>query len=547
MFYIEPNTTIEFLQNVNVDPTYENTLYFANVSTQNSYFEQHVQLRINEASYQRAGKGMLKVSLRNYENNTPAVSFLYNTHYMRFKNSSFENKWFYAFVDKVEYINNNTVSIQYSIDVIQTWLLFTTFNQCLIEREHTVTDVLGEHTLPESIETGPYLNEPAKYTQNEVIRNDGRFHYTPAVCIVTSFPIEINDQPTISLRGKRIFGLEAEGTIYSGCYYTIVMLNAEGVTLLNDIIQQITEDSALADGLIAMFMTTWEFRFSIVTESVAVPEVLHFDVRTLLNENYGYYIDDYVVRNKKLMCAPYNFLYVSNNQGNSQELHWEDFDNYLDAQIQVWGNVSGNGGLISIPVDYKDSLGRNYDEAMEITGFQLCSFTYDAFKAWLAQNVGYISASAVGIATDWLTSFGKNPAANTSVFGRAFGAVGELYDHSRRPPQQRGNTNTSLTEQAGMLTFNFYRKHIKKEYAKVIDSYFDMYGYKTNRVGTPILDARPCYTYVKTVGCSVSGNAPSDAERDIENIFDKGIRFWKETAVFGNYASTVNNNQPSIA
>ena len=547
MYYIEPNTTIEFLNNIDLDPTYENTLYFPSVAAQDAYFIQRVQLRISAASYQRAGKGIIKVSVASYENNTPTISLLYNVHYMRFKNTNFENKWFYAFVDKVEYVNNNTVSISYAIDVIQTWLLQTTFNQCLIEREHTVTDVVGDNTVAESLETGPYLNEKADYVLNNTTYTDGRFHYTPSVCLITSFPIEIENQPTISLRGKRIFGLETEGTIYSGCYYTIILLNAEGVTALNNIIEQITEDTALADGLLAIFMTTWEFRMSIVAESVADPQVLHFDVRTVLNGNYGYYIDDYVVRNKKLMCAPYNFLYVSNNQGNSQELHWEDFQNFLDAKVQIWGNVSGNGGLISIPVDYKDANGRNYDEAMELTGFQLCSFTYDSFKAWLAQNAGYIGATATNIASDWITYFGANLPANASVFGRVFNAVGEIYDHSRKPPQQRGNTNTSLTEQAGMMTFNFYRKHIKKEYAKIIDSYFDMYGYKTNRVGVPILDARPCYNYVKTIGCSISGNAPSDAEREIEKIFDNGVRFWSATAVFGNYASTVNNNQPRIA
>jgi hypothetical protein len=71
-----------------------------------------------------------------------------------------------------------------------------------------------------------------------------------------------------------------------------------------------------------------------------------------------------------------------------------------------------------------------------------------------------------------------------------------------------------------------------------------MYGYATHRVGYPRRAVRPCYTFVKTVDCSMDGNVPTEDLRAIEGIFNKGVRFWKSTAVFGVYDIAVNNNAP---
>ena len=49
------------------------------------------------------------------------VEALYNCNYLAFQNASFGGKWFYAFIDSVEYVNNVTSEVTYTIDVMQTW------------------------------------------------------------------------------------------------------------------------------------------------------------------------------------------------------------------------------------------------------------------------------------------------------------------------------------------------------------------------------------------------------------------------------------------
>ena len=586
MAYIEPETTVQFL-NVPFDPDYENTMYWVLVSDQEAYMETKVLLTIGKNSYQRKTKGVIRVGWT-ADLQTPKSSViraLYNANYMRYKNTNYENKWIYAFVKQVEYVNNNTVDVRYEVDVMQTWACDYSLLECFIERQHTVTDVIGEHTVPEGLEHGEYFDTPLAVSSGSQSGNTS-FAYTPAVCLITTFDSQGDYSP-----GNIIHGRSAQGNLFSGLYYTIWQLTAGNLTAINDTLEaicgsdgnygtalEIIEKSGvkvprfLAEGVVALFMMPWEFASSITGGSVASPILNSFDIRT----SGSYLIGSYRPRNKKLMCYPYNLMYITNNQGGTAEFRWEDFNNPISCQVNIWGNVSPNGGLICVPSGYKGYSGENPDEMLQITGFPMCSWSNDAYKAWVAQNAGTIGAGILGMSASWasvLTPWlmaGEASSASTALsnningtntpisgtldgfnvgkglIGSTLGALGQIYDHKRKPPQAHGNGNTSLNYQAGLMTFYYYRKHIKEEYAKIIDAYFDMYGYKVNMVGVPNRNARPCYTYIKTIGCAVDGALPADDAKAIQAIFDKGIRFWKSSATFGVYSPLVNNNEVQI-
>ena len=150
MSYIEPNSVVKiYTTNVNgesvpFDVNMENTVLFVSGEQQQEYLETFRPIVLTKNSYTRVNKGVIKIGFERditsdvYKDKI--IAAVYNSNYMAFKNTSFENKWFYAFVDSAEYLNNNTVTIKYHIDVIQTYMFDWKFNQCLIDREHTVTD-----------------------------------------------------------------------------------------------------------------------------------------------------------------------------------------------------------------------------------------------------------------------------------------------------------------------------------------------------------------------------------------------------------------------
>ena len=71
-----------------------------------------------------------------------------------------------------------------------------------------------------------------------------------------------------------------------------------------------------------------------------------------------------------------------------------------------------------------------------------------------------------------------------------------------------------------------------------------MFGYACNRIANPFNSVKNVITgsgslnqcYIKTTGCiTVEGNCPAEYMRRIEDIFDKGITWWKSGDVIGTY------------
>lgn len=716
MSYVEPNSIVKIYTTdttgapVPFDPNQENTVLFVSAEQQHNYLEVFRPITLTKNSYTRMTRGVIKIGFENditsetYKDKI--IAAVYNANYMAFKNTSFENKWFYAFIDSTEYLNNNTVTIAYHIDPIQTYMFDWNFNQCLIEREHTVTDNYGEHTLPEGLETGPYRSIPASVYLQDPLSPTGesfmynRFEYQRCVVVATSFDIDdilsaagdvISKKPKYSygviIPGAAGYG--GGGEYYSGVRYNVFRIEsepeqgvyeamfsdnfAEGDTInFGDIVITLSASQAHDDYSVARAVADKvhsessqysaeldqsDLRVMVVTErsgnygagvpyfstdsekglcairtlvpgtdgSLSEVNKLNKFFKTVASSNleagvlcafmmpYEFFPkgeqlvdgvrplsmrvpfptmlgspnveDGYVPRNKKLFCSPYNELYVTNNSGNEAQYRFEDFSNpniRESCMFSIWGNLSTNPGMYVAPLFYNGNgyMSGAVDDELVLSGFPMCSFTTDSFRAWLSQNAGVIGATAGSLIGGWASLIGatvsltpNSPTGNVGsglpmltgnvgqnkmnlnitpnikqpsngLIGATLGALGTLYDHSRRPPQSHGAMNGNLTYQAAQLTFSWYYKQIKQEYAEIIDKFFDMYGYKTNRVGIPILNARPKYSYVKTIGCSIEGLIPGDMKRAIESIFDKGIRFWQPDAVFGNFDPEVNPNQP---
>ena len=64
-----------------------------------------------------------------------------------------------------------------------------------------------------------------------------------------------------------------------------------------------------------------------------------------------------------------------------------------------------------------------------------------------------------------------------------------------------------------------------------------MFGYPDGTVHSPNMNARTRFTYVKTIGCKINCRCPASDADFIEELFNKGIRFWKDHTQIGNYTS----------
>jgi hypothetical protein len=121
--------------------------------------------------------------------------------------------------------------------------------------------------------------------------------------------------------------------------------------------------------------------------------------------------------------------------------------------------------------------------------------------------------------------------------------LAQVHTQSFTPNSARGNTNAGDINTADKEnTFYYYGMTITAERAKIIDEYFDMFGYKCNRVKIPEENHRESYWYTKTIDANIVGGIPQDDLQTIKDCYNRGITFWKETAEFRNYNPEVNPN-----
>ena len=512
--YIAPNTNIYILHGVPLDNTYRNTLYFEAASAQFGYFGSKTKYTLNNQSYQRVNRNRIRIE--------KTAEDLYDCNYIMFQNTAFGNKWFYAFITKpAEYINNLVSEIEYEIDVMQTWFFDYTLKPCFVEREHTATDVIGENRIDEGIAYGEYETENLEGTG--VL---GRY----AIVVAAPFDKDYND---------------AKGTIDAGLYNALYMSvfdnTTAGATACSNFI---ANAEAKSDTIVSVFLMDKQF----VSNNSSTPKasIIHKNKFTALKRS-----DGTAVHNKKLLCYPYNILYVTNLQGGSASYRYEDFGS-TDCQFMLTGDMTCNPSVYLAPIFYNTIYSAsgltNYDEKLVLSGYPQLTYVTDSFKAWLAQQASNAATNALTVGLTAALTVATGGAAAPLLIGAAGNMAasglnvmiqGSLKESgstmSALPNQAHGGGGAATSAALGLMDFQFMQKHIKPEYVDVIDDYFDTYGYKIHKLKVPNRNVRPHWTFTQTMGCNAIGNVPVDDMARIKEVYDKGVTFWKNPAEVGDY------------
>lgn len=514
---IQPNTNIIILRNCPLDKSYEHTLYFENEASQISYFKSLRKHNLTKQSYQRFERGVLHVQL--------TAESLYDCNYLMFQNESFGSKWFYAFITSVEYVNNVSTKIKYEIDVMQTWFFDYTLKQCLVERQHTESDNIGEHLLPEGLELGEYVFStisdpqlPFKGGEYDVVIAEGT-----AKLITTDTSTDIKYTDCVV------------SNVFCGVDFKRYSNPADAYARLKEL-----NDNGKSNEVVAVFQIPASFwgtgsqtNFSqdglieVVGQNLSNPFNTAFKNDPSNDDEIGYY-----PRNKKLYTAPFFGLIGTSSSGDTKEYAYEYFTDPANARFGLSYSASASPIASLVPLDYK-GIANNINEELICKDFPQCAYATDSFREYIALNAGSMVANTVTSITR--ASRIRNTDQATTQIEKAIGLIGSMRDLSVMPDKQHGNSLSYINYTRNKVGFILYQYKIRKEYAKIIDNFFQMYGYAINTVKTPNIHARQKWTYVKTVGCKAIGTAPASTLEKICNIFDNGITFWVEPNNVGNY------------
>lgn len=554
MTYIQPNSIIDLYSGIPLDPDYNDTAYFTSSAEQTKYFDEtnkRIQ-RLTEVSYVRRTKNTIRFTPNNW-------SMVIHCNYLRFSNTRFENKWFYAFVTKCEYINNSTCEITFSIDVMQTWFFGDNqhigIKNSFVIRQHDPVDYIGDNIEPEPIELSEYVSNghPTELAFNQTAH---------IVAIV-----DTNYQTSGSLQG----GVYSGATLY---YYTSV---GSITNKINEYLQH--PESVLAiysvpriDG---MDDGTKLGNFQGVGGQVKAPNIGKNDT---LDKGYK-------PRNKKCYTYPYTFLRAFTFEGNYADFRYEFFEG--EPMFGINACYVQPVKSVIMPFNYKQSTGVGIPyatEGLSISSYPVCSWNSDTYATWVAQNSvpmnnltkaqeDKISTRTNATSKDQLLDIGSgiiggvlgalsaNPLQATgSIISGIESALSSDISNKAQNKISNIDFNTSMqnakytasvqadtihgTIGSGNVSFamgrpGYYTVRMTQPIAtmKKIDAYFDMYGYAVNRLSYVNLTARPHWTYCRVSDIQLANpSMPSDELSEIKAIFENGIRFWIKMDELGNFS-----------
>lgn len=499
--YILPNTNVKILKNVPLDNSYTHTIFFNSLEKQFDFFELRLKFNVGQNTYQRVNTGKLRIEI-NSEN-------LYDCNYLMFQNASFGNKWFYAFITSVEYVNNITSEISFEIDVMQTWHFDYALQQCFVVREHPRTDNIGDNLQPEPVNVGEYIYNG--FTPSGAMSE-------PCIVLVSN----------VSTSGEQVNG-SAVGGIWQGQTYNIYSMDVDGWIKIRERLSSFSTWDELNENVTACFMYDLDYANLNVIRTTEV-----FSKTVTKSKAYGS-LSGYTPRNKKLYTYPYNYLLVTTDSGDAIEYKYEFFSGSA-CQFKISGNLTPNPQMVCDPLDYKNTTFLR-NERLTLSGFPQCTYNIDSFKAWLAQTASNpdILVGAVNSAIEGGQSGGAKGAAAGAASSLAGTVLSGVVAYAK-PPEVHGSVHSDCSYAMGTKDFYFFPAHAHPDYLRRIDGFFDVYGYAINQHKIPERSSRPHWNYVETKETNLTGSVPADDSKKIISIYEQGITFWKNGDEIGNYS-----------
>lgn len=555
---IGPSTTVRVCQSIPLDNTYTDTILFTSKSAQESYFASKTKKTYSGLTYQRLASNSSTWAIFLED----VADYFYDCNYLCFQNGGFGNKWLYAFISDILYINENCTAITFEIDVMQTWLFDFEIKKSFIERMHVADDTISRNVVEED------LNFMQRYEYYKIepsglfggTSSDLSKDYSSVVLIATSEDCDQDDE----VREGEMIQNTYQGLKYIA--FPIYQNPSACLEALNEWLKKMNESGkAGAINSISMVPATG---LSMVPEDgwKYKAEVLDGVIRERSYEiNYTNLDDDYVPKNNKLFCWPYHFFTITTMDGQSYDFKYEDIiesdpiPGNAEMKFSFKFAFGPNPTYFMFPQYYMKHE-NNIDYGVKLTGFPQCNWNFGVWENYYAQQDTNITlsmiASALGSASQASGSVvngggskkGLGVETGMAIAQAGIGAVqaglttfGGLSVQKSQPDQSRGASNVGgVNYNIETMDFWIIHKRLHWGYVVKIDDYFTKFGYRVNSTGVPNLHTRKYWNYLKLDQPSVTGNMPVGDMRMIKQILSNGITFWHTTDV-GNY--DLNNNE----
>lgn len=557
---VEPIGNIIFYQHIPLDKSYEHSVKYTSQAAFDGMLSGYDNTAISAQSYSRLTKGSVRVE--------KPLSYLQNCNYMRISDSGFlGGKVYYAFIDGVEYVNNETVDVFFTIDVLMTYWKDFTVPANFVEREHCalVDDVVGKNLVPESFELGEYIINNYYHKNYATELKYNVIMYLPNTNEDNAYVYY--DSSTDSVHQGAATADQFRPGIRNGfgdvpCCLAIPASSSSNATVSKAVTLLLEKNARIID----IVQISGEMYIDNFTSNGTIIRTLTFDETATFKRTDGTL---YNPRNKKLLNSPFRKLIVTNNNGQNAEYSWELFETRYNSLSRA--NFTYVNAFLPTPIAvtyprYYRGKVEDYENNVTLDDFPKVNWSEDSFTKWWAQNkanyglslaTGVLSTGlmvATGGATASVTAgilaaHGTDDLASFAVqnsvgsFGKAnkyresalrnfeqekiartsglrsqgislgMGAmniartIGQKQVAKATPDNANVQKNTALinvlTDHFG---FTYYDMAISGEMAEIIDNYFEMFGYATHKLKVPnfVNGGRPIWDYIKLESAQIN-------------------------------------------
>lgn len=561
-----PITTVQLMNNVPLFPDNTNQIYFDNATHQNQYFTSRVYKTSNNLTYQRDYQ--VYALQAEYDNTITSCN------YLRYRNNNYGNKWFYAFITSIRYVNPNTVYIDFILDAYQTFMFDITWKDCFIERSHVRDDTLGAHTLDEGIHVGNRYSKEVNVSWPGTDVFAGNVNVVPIIFLAAAYVFPSSGDPTERIITANVQGTPTTLAVWFPNFDVIKTAPLFQMQQFLKLLQNSSKSNAIVASVAIpehIARGTWNTMKGVegaITEVQADPKAIESGAYLQISNQQ--FIDSvnatltltplmsYTPRNKKLYCYPFTYFVLSSNQGENVTIKTEWLpetqppvgDPDRELKLSLSANISPDSSYFC-----KVTNANSASRALTCTMAQLpqVATASSTYANWLA---GHMASITSGILANGLQIFGGTAATIsgagasagiggiTSGVNGIIGTIGNLIDAEKMPASLNSSGGSTGNAAINNRRFSLYQQVLNPDMYASIDQFFDMYGYKVNMNGTPDFYCRAYWQYFKIPIVNITGNVPAEYMNQIKSTFQNGVTLWNYSAGdgvdVGNYRNGYN-------
>ena len=454
------------------------------------------------------------------------------------------NKVYFAFITEVNYINALTTEVVFEIDPIQSFLPQVEIQSAFVKRINPVSEINFEYTGDDYVDIDYYVSGKKAGTYLSDVFS------TPSAATKPYINVLLSKMPQTGTNFDNFFG---RSFLINGTYIDLFVgsFGKNERSILEEGLQKVLDANIVGVVTSPLPMVKYIKGVPSIADAPEMNSIL-YPYTAITDMNFG----NYVAKNKKMLCYPYQSVQFTTKNGDNVILKPESFplaDNIkctvvLSRALPVTAQIIPN--IKEFPSNNMINL--SYD----VNG----SWIVNNFATWLSQNEDKFIYNTMmnGVNSVIYTA---NGISSGDMGGVASGLVGmistpiqssiELESKSRMPNNVVKNFNTG---NAAFITpiadINFCVNKCDEESARKIDTFFTMFGYAVNRMygGQEITsdinrryeERKSCYIKATDMTITPLNNSHgSDVSypvqpkgvnginiEEIKRLFANGLRFW---------------------